>query len=200
MPCIIPPRGGTATLHTNTYSSERLVPPRSKIPPLSSLTTQRIAHARPLHPAALAFVPSGIVLVRVRAWGECTCAHSKDFRTDPKKRWAQDEEPVPEWGEFWQDPVAEPFQCKSSQVKSRFTPRWVQVPVHGTVTERVRLKSRSQTAPFRGWVTLWRCFLMCVSSSFCRAAWDECTCASARKSYYSLGLFVKKDLILRSPR
>jgi hypothetical protein len=37
----------------------------SPIPPLSSLTA-RATLARPLHPAALASVPSGIVLVRVR--------------------------------------------------------------------------------------------------------------------------------------
>jgi hypothetical protein len=47
------------------HSPKRLAQPRSPILPLSTLTA-RAALARPLHPAALAFVPSGIVLVRVR--------------------------------------------------------------------------------------------------------------------------------------
>jgi hypothetical protein len=52
-------------LHTQALSPKRLAHPRSPIPPLSTLTA-RATHARPLHPAALASVLSGIVLVRVR--------------------------------------------------------------------------------------------------------------------------------------
>jgi hypothetical protein len=52
-------------LHTHTHSTKCLAHPRSPIPPLSTLTARETL-ARPLHPAALASVPSGIVLVRVR--------------------------------------------------------------------------------------------------------------------------------------
>jgi hypothetical protein len=73
-------------LHTHTHSPKRLAYPRSPIPPLSTLTA-RAALEPPFYPAALASVPSGIVIVRVRvrrhvaapaalwaAWDECTCA------------------------------------------------------------------------------------------------------------------------------
>ena len=50
-------------LHTTTHPPKRLAHPRSPIPPLSQHTRT------PLHPAALASVPYGIVLVRVRACG-----------------------------------------------------------------------------------------------------------------------------------
>jgi hypothetical protein len=53
-------------LHTHTHSPKRLAHPRPPIPPLSTLTA-RATHARPLDPAAMASVPSGIIiLVRVR--------------------------------------------------------------------------------------------------------------------------------------
>ena len=56
-------------LHTHTHPPKRLAHPRSPIPPLSTLTS-RATHAQdtrtPLHPAALASVPYGVVLVRVR--------------------------------------------------------------------------------------------------------------------------------------
>ena len=52
-------------LHTHTYSPKRLAHPRSPMPPLSTLTACA-THALPLHPSALASVPYGIVLVRVR--------------------------------------------------------------------------------------------------------------------------------------
>jgi hypothetical protein len=52
-------------LHTHTHPPKRLAHPRSPIPPLSTLTA-RATLARPLHSAALASVPSGVVLVRVR--------------------------------------------------------------------------------------------------------------------------------------
>ena len=49
-------------LHTHTRSPKRLPHPRSPMPPLSTLTA-RTTHARPLHPAALASVPYGLVEV-----------------------------------------------------------------------------------------------------------------------------------------
>jgi hypothetical protein len=54
-------------LHAHTHSPKRLAPctPALAHAPLSILTA-RAALARPLHPEALASVPSGIVLVRVR--------------------------------------------------------------------------------------------------------------------------------------
>ena len=52
-------------LHTHTHPPRRLAHPRSPMPPLLTLTA-RATHALPLHPAALASVPHGIVLVRVR--------------------------------------------------------------------------------------------------------------------------------------
>jgi len=51
--------------HTHTHSPKRLAHPRSPMPPLSTLTA-RATHARLLLPAALASVPYGVVLVRVR--------------------------------------------------------------------------------------------------------------------------------------
>ena len=78
MRCLAQPlRGSTTTkrasdpttrpnrLHTHTYSPKRLAHPRSPMLPLSTLTA-RATHALPLHPAALASVPYGIVLVSVR--------------------------------------------------------------------------------------------------------------------------------------
>jgi len=53
-------------LHTRTHSPKRPAHPRSPMPPLSALTACA-THARPLLPAALASVPYGRVLVRVRA-------------------------------------------------------------------------------------------------------------------------------------
>ena len=72
MRCLASPlRGSTTTkgasdsttrpnrLHTPTYSPRRLAHPRSPMPPLD---TNRTRSARaPLHPAALASVPYGIV-------------------------------------------------------------------------------------------------------------------------------------------
>ena len=52
-------------LHTHTHSPKRLAHPRSPMPPLSTLTA-RATHAHPLLTAALASVPYGLVLVRVR--------------------------------------------------------------------------------------------------------------------------------------
>ena len=46
-------------LHNHTHSPNRLAHPHSPIPPLSTLTA-RTALARPLHPTALASVPSGL--------------------------------------------------------------------------------------------------------------------------------------------
>ena len=51
--------------HIHTHSPKRLAHPRSPMPPLSTLTA-RATHAHPLLPAALASVPYGLVLVRVR--------------------------------------------------------------------------------------------------------------------------------------
>jgi len=51
--------------HTHIHSPKRLAHPRSPIPPLSALAASA-ALARPLHLTALASMPSGIVLVRVR--------------------------------------------------------------------------------------------------------------------------------------
>ena len=53
-------------LQTHTHSPMRIAHPRPLMPLLSSLTA-RATHARPLHPASLAPVPSGIALVRVCA-------------------------------------------------------------------------------------------------------------------------------------
>ena len=52
-------------LHTHAHLPRRLAHPRSSMPPLSTLPA-RATHALPLHPAALASVPYGVVLVRVR--------------------------------------------------------------------------------------------------------------------------------------
>jgi len=58
-----------AFLLFHTHPPKRLAHPRLPIPPLSTLTS-RATHAHPttLHPAALASVPYGIVLVRVRVF------------------------------------------------------------------------------------------------------------------------------------
>ena len=76
MPCTAP-AGSTTTkkapdstacpnrLHTHTHPSRRLAHPRAPMPPLSTLTA-RATHARQLHPAALASVSYGVILVRVQ--------------------------------------------------------------------------------------------------------------------------------------
>ena len=65
-------------LHTHTHSPKRLAHPRSPVSPLSTLTA-RATHARQLHPAALASVLYGAVLVRVRVRVQ-TVSISDEFR------------------------------------------------------------------------------------------------------------------------
>ena len=62
--------------HTHTHKPKRLAHPRSPMPPLSTLTAQA-THARPLPPKALASVPYGLVLVRVRVWGKRTAKRNR---------------------------------------------------------------------------------------------------------------------------
>ena len=54
-----------ACAHNHTHPPKRLAHPRSPMPPLSTLTAHA-THARPLHPATLASVPYGILLVQFR--------------------------------------------------------------------------------------------------------------------------------------
>ena len=72
-----PPRGGatkkkadSTTPHalsaSNTHAHHNQAHCTTALAHLPSLLTERATHAHPLHPAALAFVPYGIVLVRVR--------------------------------------------------------------------------------------------------------------------------------------
>jgi hypothetical protein len=51
---------------TRAYSFKRLALPRLPSTSPFSPDLMRVTYAHPLNPAALAFVPSGIVLVRVR--------------------------------------------------------------------------------------------------------------------------------------
>ena len=80
-----PPRGSTTT---NSHQHPLIRAPCTIAPAhTSSLVSDHTrvshAHARPLHPAALAFVPYGIVLVRVRADHTRFCSQVKS-RVTPR--------------------------------------------------------------------------------------------------------------------
>ena len=64
----------SASLHTPTHPSALHFRACPTPPPIPDLT--RTSRARPLNPAALAFVPFGVVLVRVRVPGTAPTRHT----------------------------------------------------------------------------------------------------------------------------